>query len=64
MGVVMNHMLGLVSQGLLTNLPSELIGFIVAAGVGYAWRRRRRIDAQPADAGGGAGKAPSGESDS
>lgn len=40
----MNQILGLVIEGLLTNLPSDIIGGAAVAVVGYAWMlwRQRR----------------------
>ncbi|WP_327257125.1 hypothetical protein [Streptomyces sp. NBC_01244] len=35
----MDQILGLVIEGLLTNLPSELIGGAAVAAAGYAWMR-------------------------
>lgn len=35
----MNQILGLVIEGLLTNLPSDIIGGAVVAVASYAWMR-------------------------
>ncbi|MFF8958152.1 hypothetical protein [Streptomyces sp. NPDC014894] len=36
----MAELFALVYEGLLTNLPSQLVGGILATGIGCAWRRR------------------------
>ncbi|MFE4371871.1 hypothetical protein ACFRMN_27330 [Streptomyces sp. NPDC056835] len=40
----MNQILGLVIEGLLTNLPSDIVGGVAVAVAGHAWMRwgRRR----------------------
>jgi hypothetical protein len=48
-------MLGLVIDGLLTNLPSDIIGGAAVTTAGYAWmrRHRRRTSGSQGEGGGG-----------
>lgn len=58
----MNHTLGLVIEGLLTSLPSDIIGGAAVAAASYAWMgwRRRRASSNQGEGGFAADPAASG----